>query len=105
MTLITYLPLFYEHSTVEQRIKMENDLERFGLKVGSKQYLEMAANAEEVKPTLEQFDAYGKRIDKLHTSEGWKFLKREAAIEKLVAIPYTNNDPNSPDYNPNARLH
>lgn len=60
---------------------MENDLIRFGLKVSSKEYLAMNANAEENEPWLEQFDAWGQRVDKLHTSEGWRFLKREAAIE------------------------
>ena len=50
---MTYLPLFYEPFTVEQRIRMENDMHSFGLKVTSKEYLEMAANAEDVKPVLE----------------------------------------------------
>lgn len=83
---------------------MENDLIRFGAKCGSKEYLEMNANAEENKTVLEQFDAWGKRIDKLHTSEGWRFFKKEAASEGLTSIPY-RQDPKAPEYNPNARLH
>ena len=79
---------------------MENDLIRFGAKVCSKEYLEMSAQAEDNKPTLEQFDAWGKRQDKLTTSEGWRYLKREAAIEGLTHLPY-----HTMDANPNARLH
>jgi hypothetical protein len=37
----------------------------------STMYTEAARNAEENLPYLEQFDSYGKRIDKLHLSEGW----------------------------------
>lgn len=83
---------------------MENDLIRFGAKVASKEYLEMSANAEDNKTVHEQFDAWGKRVDKLHTSEGWRFFKREAAIEELTYLPY-RQDLKSPEYNPNARLH
>ncbi len=67
---------------------MENDLIRFGGKVSSKEYLEMNANAEDNKTVLEQFDGWGKRVDKLHTSEGWKYMKKEAALEKLTYLPY-----------------
>lgn len=103
----TYLPLFLSKgTTVEQRIKMENDLIRFGAKVASKEYLEMNANAEDNKTVLEQFDAWGKRVDRLHTSEGWRFFKREAAIEELASLPYRGqDDEKSPEYNPNARIH
>jgi hypothetical protein len=89
MALQTYLPLFLRKgTTVEQRIRMENDLIRFGAKCGSREYLDMNANAEDNKTVLEQFDAWGKRVDKLHTSEGWRFFKREAAIEELTSLPY-----------------
>lgn len=54
LALQTYLPLFVRNdTTVEQRIKMENDLIRFGAKCGSKEYLEMNANAEDNKTVLE----------------------------------------------------
>ena len=101
-----YLPLFLApETTVEQRVLMENDLIRFGLKVASKEYLAMNANAEDSKPWLEQFDAWGQRVDRLHTGEGWKYLKREAAVEQLIHLPYKCMDASKPDYNPNARLH
>jgi putative acyl-CoA dehydrogenase len=83
---------------------MENDILRFGSKASSKEYLDMAYNGEINPPKLEQFDAWGKRIDKLHTSEGWKFFKKEAAIEKLIQLPYKHTDVNDSEYNSNARL-
>ncbi|CDW73693.1 protein acdh-isoform a [Stylonychia lemnae] len=84
---------------------MENDLLQFGAKVASSKYLKLCAEAENNKPWLEQYDAYGKRIDIIHTSEGWKYFKAQAALEKLVSIAYKNSDKSSPDYNPNSRLH
>ena len=80
---------------------MENDLIRFGKKCTSQEYLEMNANAEDNKTVFEQFDAWGKRVDKLHTSEGWRFFKKEAAIEGLTSLPY-RDDPETP--NPNSRI-
>jgi hypothetical protein len=73
---------------------MENDLIQFGNKVASPVYLKMSANAEDVKPWLEQFDAWGKRVDVLSTGEGWKFLKAEAAREGLTHIAYHSGNPN-----------
>lgn len=48
----------------------------------------MGENAESNPPKLEQFDAWGHRIDKLITSEGWRKMHDVAALEGLVAIPY-----------------
>jgi len=48
----------------------------------------MAKDCEMRKPILEQFDSFGNRVDTIHTTEGWKFFKREAAAEKLIALPY-----------------
>ena len=84
---------------------MENDINQFGMKVASREYLDMSKNAEMYHPTLEQYDGYGRRIDKLHTSEGWRFMKKEAAKERLIQIPYKNSIEGDSDYNPNASLH
>ena len=62
-------------------------------------------NAESNPPVLEQFDGYGRRIDKIHISEGWKFLKKQIVSEKLVQIPYKNSVEGDQDFHPNARLH
>ena len=39
-------------------------------------------------PTLTQYSHWGRRIDTLHTSEGWRQLKALSAIEGIVAISY-----------------
>jgi hypothetical protein len=36
------------------------------------------------EPTLLQHDQWGRRVDELHTSEGWRGLKRIAAEEGMV---------------------
>lgn len=69
---------------------IQADLTRFGDKCCG-EYVSMAANAERFKPQLEQFDQWGRRVDKLHLSEGWKYFKGESAIEGLVSIPYPDN--------------
>jgi len=48
----------------------------------------MSNDAEMRKPILQNFDAYGNRIDKIHTTEGWRFFKGQAAQEGLISIPY-----------------
>ena len=63
------------------------ELERLGDRF-STVYLKAARNAEENKPRLEQFDAYGKRIDKLHLSEGWRTLAQYSAEDGMVAMAY-----------------
>ena len=67
---------------------MLEDLDQFGTKVASREYLDMANNAELRSPILKQFDAYGNRVDKILTTEGWRFFKKEAAIEGLISIAY-----------------
>jgi len=39
-----------------------------------------------VEPTLTQYDQWGRRVDELKTSEGWRELKKIAVVEGLVAI-------------------
>ena len=40
------------------------------------------------QPVLEQFDSYGRRIDKLHLSEGWKTQSSFSAEDGIVALSY-----------------
>lgn len=54
----------------------------------STKYMQAARNSEENVPRLEQFDSYGRRIDKLHLSEGWQLQKRYAAEDGIVALAY-----------------
>lgn len=49
---------------------------------------EWAAMAELYTPRLENHDAFGNRVDKLHLSPGWLKLKRFAAQNRLVALGY-----------------
>jgi alkylation response protein AidB-like acyl-CoA dehydrogenase len=51
-------------------------------------YLPAARNSQENHPRLEQFNSYGKRIDKLHLSEGWRNLMKYAAEDGIVALAY-----------------
>lgn len=47
-----------------------------------------ALMAERHMPFLENMDAFGNRLDKLHLSPGWLKIRRFAAINRLVAIGY-----------------
>jgi len=58
----------------------------------SGEYLRMSHNAELFKPMFEQYDAWGKRVDRIHLSEGWKYFKKESAKEGLVSIPYEGGE-------------
>ena len=40
------------------------------------------------KPSITQYDQWGRRVDVLHTSEGWRALKAIAQKEGLPAIFY-----------------
>lgn len=50
--------------------------------------LAMAADAEANPPRLQQFDAWGRRIDRIATATGWQQLHDIAAREGLVATAY-----------------
>lgn len=39
-------------------------------------------------PQLVQYDSWGRRVDELRTSEGWRELKDVFHREGLVAIPF-----------------
>ncbi|KZS86942.1 hypothetical protein SISNIDRAFT_480264 [Sistotremastrum niveocremeum HHB9708] len=61
------------------------DLERFGSLVNGpiRELNELCSD-----PKITQYDNWGRRTDKLHTSEGWRELKKVAIKEGLVAIFY-----------------
>ena len=48
----------------------------------------MSRLAEIEPPVFEKYDAWGREINEIKTSEGWKFFKAESAKENLVSIPY-----------------
>ncbi|HVE98894.1 MAG TPA: hypothetical protein VNA12_06920, partial [Mycobacteriales bacterium] len=47
-----------------------------------------ARDAERHPPALEQYDGWGARVDRIHTSTGWETLRKAAATHGLVALPY-----------------
>lgn len=85
-TLRSYINVLIPPSVVNA---IEKDLTEFGEKVAS-EYLENAYDAERNQPVLEKYDILGKLVDKIHTTEGWRFFKGQAAKEGLISIPYEN---------------
>eukprot|EP01101_Sappina_pedata_P005773 TRINITY_DN2724_c0_g1_i1.p1 TRINITY_DN2724_c0_g1~~TRINITY_DN2724_c0_g1_i1.p1 ORF type:complete len:639 (+),score=251.02 TRINITY_DN2724_c0_g1_i1:213-1919(+) len=67
--------------------QIETDLVRFGDRVvGDIQ--EWGREAESTPPKLVQYNGWGKRIDEIVVSNGWKQLGRCAAEEGLISIAY-----------------
>lgn len=48
--------------------------------------------AELAPPTLDNYDPWDKRVDRLNTSDAWKQLHRISAEEGLTAIGYKRNN-------------
>ncbi|KAF6766547.1 acyl-CoA dehydrogenase domain-containing protein [Ephemerocybe angulata] len=63
------------------------DLERLGNDVIN-EFRPLASSPLVTRPTVLQYDQWGRRIDALHTSEGWRRLKAMAQQEGLPAIFY-----------------
>lgn len=66
---------------------IDPDLRRFGKEVVTTLY-DLHLQCEAEPPRLQQFDGWGRRIDKIHTSAAWKSQKAVSAKEGLIAIPY-----------------
>lgn len=47
-------------------------------------------SAENTPPYVQQFSTFGRRVDKLITSEGWRGLQNWGIKEGMVALPYEN---------------
>ena len=67
--------------------EVRDDLSRFGARAAG-EMLAWADDAEANQPTLQQYDAWGRRVDVIHTSAGWDALQDVAAEEGIVAIGY-----------------
>jgi alkylation response protein AidB-like acyl-CoA dehydrogenase len=78
--LKTYFP-------VDALKEITPDLEQFGKRVAN-EFIEWAKEAENNKPQLIQFNAWGKRVDEIKVSQGWLNLEKVAAEDGLVAIGY-----------------
>lgn len=79
----------YLNEKLPSKIKKEihDDLVRFGARVAG-DVLEMARSAESNPPRLVQFDAWGKRIDKVVVDKGWTDLHIVSAQEQIVKLGY-----------------
>lgn len=53
------------------------------------QYQNLASEAEQNPPKLQLFDAYGKRINKVKTTQAWKDLRVAAIKEKMIPDLYS----------------
>jgi alkylation response protein AidB-like acyl-CoA dehydrogenase len=62
-------------------------LQRFGERVAT-DILALGDAAEAAPPRHVPFDPWGRRVDRIETSEGWRTLDRISAEEGLVAIGY-----------------
>ncbi|MFN8671812.1 MAG: acyl-CoA dehydrogenase family protein [Candidatus Sericytochromatia bacterium] len=67
--------------------EIEKDLHNLGNRVIS-DILAMSIDAEENTPKLVQYSPWGKRIDEIKTTQGWKDLDKVSAEEGLIAIGY-----------------
>ncbi|CBQ67513.1 conserved hypothetical protein [Sporisorium reilianum SRZ2] len=93
---LTILRLFStgKHALSTSEIeRLFDSLASFGNKVEG-EYADIAATLDspQHEPTLVQYDAWGQRVDKLVTGEGWKRLKGVCAEEAIVAESYPRNE-------------
>lgn len=75
------------------------DLSGFGSRVLEPRLLALTADAERNQPQVQTWDAFGHRVDKLLTSEGWRKLSAIGIAEGIVAIPY------EAEYGPYSRVY
>eukprot|EP01103_Thecamoeba_quadrilineata_P004480 TRINITY_DN14216_c0_g1_i1.p1 TRINITY_DN14216_c0_g1~~TRINITY_DN14216_c0_g1_i1.p1 ORF type:complete len:631 (-),score=128.85 TRINITY_DN14216_c0_g1_i1:44-1909(-) len=66
---------------------IESDLQQFGKRVVD-DLLERAYDLERNPPRLEQYDSWGRRVDRLLLSDNWRYMHNVAAEEGLIAIGY-----------------
>ena len=78
---------------------ISDDLSAFGTTVLERKVLDWTADAEAHPPRLEPWDIWGKRQDRLVTSEGWRNLQALGISEGIVAIAYEKR------YNEYSRLY
>lgn len=83
--LISYLNTFMGSSLP----LYSNELVKFGQRVAGDIY-DNHVLCEMFPPVLESFDAWGRRIDKIHTNPAWAFMNKVSADECLIRLGYTN---------------
>lgn len=74
---------------VDVQTAITRELESFGDRVLSAEVLGWVADAERNLPQLKTWDTFGRRVDELITSEGWRNLQKLGIQEGIVAIGHT----------------
>ena len=69
--------------------EIKGDLYNFGDAVSKDIYYHQA-NVCLSEPVLEQYDAWGNRVDNIIMHPSWRALRDVSAKEGLIAIPYEN---------------
>ncbi|MBW3583240.1 MAG: acyl-CoA dehydrogenase family protein [Euryarchaeota archaeon] len=82
----------------EVQKEVEEDLVRWGDRL-VEEVVSYQEDAEANEPSLVQWDPWGRRVDRIVTSNGWRALKRVSAEEGLVALAYERN------HGPASRIH
>lgn len=80
-----YLSLL--HLDADSKVRVLEQLAELGARVPA--YQELAEDAERHPPELQLFDAYGKRVNRVHTSEGWKKMRAAALREDIIPGVYS----------------
>lgn len=84
--LLDYLSVMLPREMLHKALP---DLHDIGEKAAT-EYMKYAVDAERNPPRLENFDAWGNRVDIIHTSWGWKKEKEVAARDGIIAFGYEN---------------
>ncbi|MEK7433111.1 MAG: acyl-CoA dehydrogenase family protein [Cyanobacteriota bacterium] len=83
-TLKSFIKRFIPNEYISE---IEKDLENLGNRVVT-DILSMSQSAEKNLPELVQYSPWGKRIDEIITSQGWKDLDKVSSEEGLISIGY-----------------
>jgi putative acyl-CoA dehydrogenase len=71
----------------------ESDLQAFGKKIGTEDYIELGFQANENKPTLHTHDRFGRRVDLVKFHPAYHQLMKTAIDNGLHASPWTDPKP------------
>lgn len=67
--------------------KASPELASLGEKMLSREFLDMHSNTESNPPYIRPLDTWGRRVDQVVTSSGWKHFRAFAQSEGLVPKP------------------
>ena len=70
-------------------LNTQQDLSRFGQRVIS-ELIPHHRNCERYPPQIDQYSAWGERIDQIHTHPSWSHMHKVSAEENLIRLGYTD---------------